>query len=147
MSWKPHITVATVIERDGKFLMIEELKKGTPVLNQPAGHLDPCESLVEAAIRETREESAWRFTPEAVSGIYLWTARNGKTFLRVTFCGTVDDYRSGQKLDEGIIRTVWMTREQIVAEQHRLRSPMVMNCIDDYLAGKRYPLNMLIDVA
>ena len=147
MTWKPHATVAAIIQRENKFLMVEELIKGEPVFNQPAGHLDPDETLIEAAIRETREESAWRFTPEAITGIYLWTQPDsGKTFLRVAFCGQCDDHQPEQTLDDGILRAVWMSRDEIIEKKQSLRSLMVINCIDDYLAGKRYPLDLLIEV-
>ena len=147
MTWKPHATVAAIIERDNKFLMVEELIRGERLFNQPAGHLDPDESLLDAAIRETREETAWNFTPEAITGIYRWKHPvSGKTFLRVAFCGPCDDHQAEQTLDDGIIHAVWMTRDEIVAQKNHLRSPMVIDCIDDYLAGKRFPLDLLIDV-
>ncbi|MFW2373210.1 MAG: NUDIX hydrolase [Gammaproteobacteria bacterium] len=147
MIWKPHATVAAVIEQDGRFLMVEEKSEGLIVLNQPAGHLDPDESLIEAVIRETREETAWRFQPDAITGIYRWKQpHTERTFLRVTFCGQVDDLRSEQALDDGIIRAVWMTREQLIENQQQLRSPLVLRCIDDYLANTRYPLELLTDI-
>jgi len=147
MIWKPHATVAAIIERNNKFLMVEELIDGERVINQPAGHLDPDESLIDAAIRETREESAWQFVPEAVTGIYLWQhPDNGKTFLRVAICGACKNHDAGQELDEGILRTIWKSRDELVAGTYKLRSPMVLNCIDDYIAGKRYPLDILINV-
>ena len=148
MIWKPHATVAAIIERDSKFLMVEELIHGERLFNQPAGHLDPDESLIDAVIRETQEESAWQFIPEAVTGIYLWKhPDNGETFLRVAICGSCTNHDAGQPLDEGIIEAVWKSREELSQDAHKLRSPMVINCIDDYLAGKRYPLDMLINVA
>jgi 8-oxo-dGTP pyrophosphatase MutT (NUDIX family) len=144
MIWKPHATVAAIIERDGKFLMVEELINGRHVFNQPAGHLDPDESLLQAAIRETREETAWLFVAEAVTGIYLWKhPDNGKTFLRFAFCGQCSDHDPEQTLDDGILQAVWMSRDELIARQQNLRSPMVMECIDDYIAGKRYPLDIL----
>lgn len=147
MIWKPHATVAAIIERDNKFLMVEELIEGKRRFNQPAGHLEPGESLIAAAIRETREETAWCFTPEAVTGVYLWTQpEKGTTFLRVAFCGSCHDYQPEQELDTGILHAVWKSRDQLVANVHDLRSPMVINCIDDYLAGKRYPLDLLVDL-
>jgi len=148
MIWKPHATVAAIIERDNKFLMVEELVQGKHVINQPAGHLDPDESLLDAAIRETQEETAWQFIPEAVTGIYLWKhPDNGESFLRVAFCGSCQNHQSEQALDEGILRAVWKTRDELVQEKNKLRSPMVIDCIDDYIAGKRYPLDILINVA
>jgi 8-oxo-dGTP pyrophosphatase MutT (NUDIX family) len=142
--WKPHATVAAIIERDGKFLMVEEDVEGEIVYNQPAGHLDPGESLIDAVIRETQEETAWGFMPEAVTGIYLWDQPDTtRTFLRVTFTGKCHHQREDQPLDEGILRALWMSRDELLAKQSQLRSPLVMECIDDYLAGKRYPLEML----
>ena len=145
--WKPHATVAAVIEREGKFLIVEEESEGRIVYNQPAGHLDPGESLVEAAIRETREETAWQFHPEAITGIYRWVQPiTGQTFLRAAFCGHCDDHQPDQVLDEGIIRAVWLSREELLQQGEKLRSPMVIRCIDDYLSGHRYPLDMLTDL-
>jgi 8-oxo-dGTP pyrophosphatase MutT (NUDIX family) len=147
MIWKPHATVAAIIERENKFLMVEELIRGERLYNQPAGHLDPDESLIDAVIRETQEESAWQFVPEAVTGIYLWKhPGNGETFLRVAVCGSCINHDEQQPLDDGILKAVWKSREELVQDPHKLRSPMVINCIDDYLAGKRYPLDMLINV-
>lgn len=147
MIWKPHATVAAIIERDQKFLLVEEQIEGAVVINQPAGHLDPDENLLQAVIRETREETAWRFNPESVTGIYLWQhPGNGETFLRVAFCGSCDDHDPAQTLDDGILAAVWRTREQLAAQQTQLRSPMVLDCIDDYLAGRRYPLDLLVDL-
>jgi len=144
MTWKPHATVAAIIERDGKFLMVEELINGQRLFNQPAGHLDPDESLLDAVIRETREETAWQFLAEAVTGIYLWKhPDNGETFLRIAFCGQCSDHDPGQTLDDGILQAVWMTHDEIVRQKQQLRSPMVINCIEDYIAGKRYPLDVL----
>lgn len=147
MTWKPHATVAAVIEQDGRYLMVEEKSDGLIVFNQPAGHLDPDESLIDAVIRETREETAWCFHPEAVTGIYRWKQPDTeRTFLRVTFCGHVDDLHTEQALDDGIIRAVWMSREQLIEKQQQLRSPLVLRCIDDYLANYRYPLELLTDI-
>lgn len=147
MIWKPHATVAAVIEQDGHFLVVEEESDGRVVFNQPAGHLDPDESLLDAVIRETREETAWRFLPEAITGIYRWKQpHTERTFLRITFCGQVDDFHTEQALDDGIIRAVWMTREQLIEHRQQLRSPLVLRCIDDYLANIRYPLELLTDI-
>ena len=147
MIWKPHTTVAAIIERDNRFLMVEEIINGEPVFNQPAGHLDPDESLIDAVIRETQEESAWQFIPEAITGIYLWKhPDNGKSFLRVAFCGSCLNHSPTQALDDGILHAVWKSRDELIGQPDKLRSPMVINCIDDYLAGKRYPLDMLVHV-
>jgi len=147
MVWKPHATVAAVIERDNKFLMVEEFIHGEKVFNQPAGHLDPDESLIDAVIRETLEETAWHFTPEAITGIYLWKHPvNAESYLRVAFCGTCKDHNPEQTLDDGILQAVWKSRDELITQQPQLRSPMVINCIDDYLAGKRFSMDMLINV-
>lgn len=147
MIWKPHATVAAIIEHNNKFLMVEELIQGVAVFNQPAGHLEPDESIIDAVIRETREETAWQFVPEAIIGIYLWKhPENGETYLRVAICGSCKNHDAQQPLDKEIIQSIWMSRHELLAEPKKLRSPMVINCIDDYLAGKRYPLDMLIDV-
>ena len=144
MIWKPHATVAAVIERDEKFLLVEEKAQGKICYNQPAGHLEPGESLIDAVIRETQEETAWGFVPEALTGIYLWDQPGTeRTFLRVTFCGHCHHHRDDQQLDDGIIRALWLSYDEILEKQSQLRSPLVLECIDDYLAGKRYPLEML----
>lgn len=144
MIWKPHATVASVIEQNGRFLMIEERSEGRIQYNQPAGHLEDNESLLDAAIRETREESAHDFTPEFIVGVYLWKhPANDESFLRVSFGGSVTAHYPEQALDEGIICTHWMTRDEVAALNGQLRSPMVLHCIDDYIAGKRYGLDLL----
>jgi len=142
MHWNPDVTVAAIVVRDGRFLMVEERIKGSLVLNQPAGHLEKGETLIEAVIRETREETAWRFAPDALVGTYLWrNADTDRTFLRFAFCGSVDDHRAAQALDSGIVRAVWMSHEQLLAQPGRLRSPLVLRCLDDFLAGIRRPLD------
>jgi len=147
MIWKPHATVAAVIEREGRFLMVEEDSEGAIVYNQPAGHLDPNESLIEAAIRETREETAWGFQPEAIVGIYRWLHEpTERTYLRVCFTGQCHDHRLEQTLDDGILQALWLSRDELLAREDKLRSPLVMRCIDDYLAGHRYPLQILSDL-
>lgn len=142
MSWNPEVTVAAIVERSGRYLLVEELIAGQLVLNQPAGHLENGETLVEAAIRETREETAWRFRPQALVGVYLWSKPDtGRSFLRFAFCGTVDQHDASQPLDRGIQRALWLTRDQLLAQTARLRSPMVMRGLDDYLKGRRLPLD------
>ena len=147
MIWKPHATVAAIIEKDQKFLMVEEKSDGKIVLNQPSGHLEPDETLSQAVIRETIEETAWQFQPEFVTGVYLWKQpRFDRTYLRVAFCGKAFQHNAQQTLDEGIIRAVWMTHDELIENQNKLRSPMVLKCIDDYLAGHRQALDMLVDL-
>lgn len=137
------MTVAAVIEDNHRFLLVEEAAEGRLVYNQPAGHLDEGEDLLQAVSRETLEESAWRFVPHQLVGIYQYTSPgNDITYIRVCFCGQHSDFNPNQPLDTGIIRTVWWTREEIARSEH-LRSPMVLRCVDDYLAGIRYPLSLL----
>jgi len=144
MIWKPNVTVASIVELDGKFLMVEEESINGPVLNQPAGHLEPNESIEAAAVRETLEETGYQFTPTAIIGSYLWhNTANEITYFRTTFCGTVCQKNVKTKLDDGIIRALWMTRDEIIAEQKRLRGPMILESINDYLAGKKLPLNAI----
>ncbi|HEU4780352.1 MAG TPA: NUDIX hydrolase [Steroidobacteraceae bacterium] len=141
MPWNPEVTVAAIAEQDGRFLMVEERSRGRLVLNQPAGHLEDRETLLEAVIREAREETAWRFRPEALVGVYLWrNPVDERSFLRFAFCGTVDDHQPKQPLDIGIVRAVWMTHEQLLSQSARLRSPLVLRCLDDFLRGSRQPL-------
>jgi len=148
MTWKPHVTVAAVAERDGRFLLVEEIIDGRRVINQPAGHLDEGESLVQAVVRETREETAWTFEPEALVGIYRWRSpRDGETFVRVTFCGQCTGHDDRQPLDKEIVRTAWLSREALAERRARLRSPLVLRSIDDYLEGRRHPLDLLVEVA
>jgi 8-oxo-dGTP pyrophosphatase MutT (NUDIX family) len=145
--WNPEVTVAAVVERDGRFLFVEERIAGRLVLNQPAGHLEDGETLVEAVIRETREETAWRLRPQALVGTYLWrNPLDGRTCLRFAFCGDVDDHRPGQALDTGIVRALWLTHEQLLAQSARVRSPLVPRCLEDYLLGKRQPLDSVASV-
>lgn len=145
--WKPSVTVAAIIERDGRFLLIEEATSDGIRINQPAGHLDPNESLVQAVVRETLEETAHDFTPTALIGMYMAryvSARTGQavTYLRFAFCGDLGA-RHEQALDHGILRTLWMSRDELAACPERHRSPQVLLCIDDYLRGQRAPLTML----
>ncbi len=142
MSWNPEVTVAAVVERDGRFLMVEERIAGKLVLNQPAGHLEDGETLLEAVVREAREETAWLLRPEALVGTYLWrNPSDGRSFLRFAFTGTVADHRANQALDTGIVRALWISREHLLAAPARLRSPLVMRCLEDYLLGKRQSLD------
>jgi 8-oxo-dGTP pyrophosphatase MutT (NUDIX family) len=145
--WKPHATVAAIIERDNRFLMVEEIADGKTVYNQPAGHLEPGESLLDASIRETMEESAWCFTPEYISGIYRWDHQDTQQcYLRVAFVGSCSQHNAKLPLDDGIIRALWLSRNELVSDPEKLRSPLVLRCIDDYLQGKKYPLQLLTDI-
>jgi 8-oxo-dGTP pyrophosphatase MutT (NUDIX family) len=147
MSFNPEVTVAAIAEQDGRFLMVEERISGRLVINQPAGHLEDGESLVDAVVRETREETAWRLQPEALVGVYLWrNPDNGRSFLRFAFCGSVDDHHPAQPLDKGIVRALWANHEQLLAQSARLRSPLVLRCLEDYLLGKRQPLATVASV-
>jgi 8-oxo-dGTP pyrophosphatase MutT (NUDIX family) len=142
VGFNPDVTVAAVVSREGRFLLVEERIQGRLVLNQPAGHLEDRETLVEAAVRETREETAWRFHPEALVGTYLWrNPSNGRSFLRFAFCGEVDDHQPQQPLDKGIVRALWLSPDELQAQPARLRSPLVMRCIEDFLQGRRLPLD------
>lgn len=147
MIWKPNVVVAAIVERDGKFLFVEERADGALVLNQPAGHLDEGERLIDAVVRETLEETAWHFEPQALVGIYRWPhPTKGVTYLRFAFTGRVTQHDARRKLDHGIVRALWLTPDEFRAERARHRSPQVERCLDDYLAGQRYPLDLLKDL-
>lgn len=138
------VTVAAVVAQDGRFLIVEEEAGGRVVFNQPAGHLEPGESLPNAVVRETLEETGFRFQPQAVVGVYLWHSDEAdRSFLRVTFTGPVREPEALARLDDGIIAVHWLTRNQLLEREAQLRSPMVIRCIDDFHAGLRYPLDCL----
>ena len=142
--WRPSVTVAAVVERDGKFLLVEEIADGRRVLNQPAGHLDPGESLLEACVRETLEETAHAFEPAALVGIYRWHyAPADVTFLRFAFAGKATGFDPARKLDKEIVATHWLALQELTAQQAMHRSPLVARCVADYLAGARFPLDVL----
>jgi 8-oxo-dGTP pyrophosphatase MutT (NUDIX family) len=143
MVWKPDVTVAAVIERNGRFLLVEERIRGRLVLNQPAGHLEDGESLLDAVVRETLEETAWRFTPEWLLGIYQWRSPRGHTTLRFAFTGSVHGHDAARPLDPPIVTTHWFARAEIAQRAPQLRTPLVLRCIDDWLAGRRLPLEAL----
>jgi 8-oxo-dGTP pyrophosphatase MutT (NUDIX family) len=146
MNWQPHITVATVIEDQGRFLLVEEMSEGRAVFNQPAGHLDANESLLQAAIRETLEETGWDVELTGVTGIYLYTApSNGVTYQRICFSAKTLRYHPEYTLDEGIIGPRWLTRDELVAQPERWRSELVLRCIDDYLNGNCFALSLIRD--
>ena len=146
MSWPPHITVATIVERSGKFLMVQELSNGRLVYNQPAGHLDPGETLQQAAVRETYEESGWHVKPTAVVGVSKYVApHNGTVYYRTTFVAEALEHDSNAVLDDGIQQAVWMSIEDIRKAYEHLRSPLVLKNIEQYLAGERYPLSIIFE--
>ncbi|MCD5978466.1 MutT/nudix protein [Pseudomonas savastanoi pv. glycinea] len=148
MNWQAHVTVATIVEDQGKFLFVEELKGGKAVLNQPAGHLDPDESLQRAAVRETLEETGWDVELTSVIGIYLYTApSNGVTYQRICFAAKPLRHNPEYQLDDGIIGPLWLTRDELVAQQERWRSELVLRCVDDYLNGEHFSLDLLRDKA
>jgi 8-oxo-dGTP pyrophosphatase MutT (NUDIX family) len=144
--WKPNVTVAAVIERDGRFLLVEEHTDRGRLFNQPAGHLDPGESLVRAVARETLEETACNFEPTGLLGVYQYhSGADDVTYIRFAFTGKITGPEAGRPLDTGIIRAVWLTPQEIRRDAARHRSPLVMRCIVDYLAGRRFPLDILYD--
>lgn len=142
--WKPNVTVAAVIERDGHYLLVEEETDDGIRLNQPAGHLDEGESLVAACARETLEESAWTFTPTALVGVYQWVRPQGDiTYLRFAFAGVLGEFNDKRLLDTGILRTLWLTPDEILGSRDRHRSPLIWRCVEDHLAGRRFPLDVI----
>ena len=142
--WKPSVTVAAVMERDGRFCLVEEEADGRIVYNQPAGHWEPGETLVAACEREALEETAHRFRPTSLLGVYRWlNAATNVTFLRFAFLGEVLGEEPGRPLDREIRRVLWLAPEEIRAAAARHRSPLVMACVADCLAGRRYPLELL----
>jgi len=146
MVWKPDVTVAAVVERDGRFLLVEEETSDGLRLNQPAGHLEPNESIVDAVVRETLEETAYDFAPAQLTGIYRWSRPGSElSYLRFGFSGDLGEHYPERSLDAGILRTVWLSRDEILASTERHRSPLVVRCMEDYLAGRRYAIDALID--
>lgn len=143
MIWTPRTTVAAVIERDNRFLFVEELINNKMTLNQPAGHLEDNESLIEAVIRETQEETAWQFSPQYLVGIYQWRADNNDTYIRYCFTGDLISHNPAQALDPDIHQAIWLDLDAFLARKSHLRSPLVMDCIEDYLAGERHSLSLL----
>ena len=146
--WKPSVTVAAIIERDGRYLLVEEHTPDGLRLNNPAGHLDPGESPVQGCRREALEETTHEFEPEALVGIYLSRSvlagdAGDVTYMRFAFCGKLGATVPGARLDTGIVRTLWLTPDEIRASQDRHRSPLVLRCIEDHLAGRRHPLDLI----
>ncbi|TRZ91457.1 MAG: NUDIX hydrolase [Rhodocyclaceae bacterium] len=142
--WKPNVTVAAVIERDGRFLLVEEQTDDGIRYNQPAGHLDEGESLEAACRREMLEETAWHFQPRELVGVYQWRRAAGEiTYLRFAYCGELGGHEAQRPLDEGILRALWLTPAELEELRDRHRSPLVMQCVADYLAGRRFPLDLI----
>ena len=146
--WKPSVTVAAIVEHAGRFLIVEEETSEGLRLNNPAGHLDPGESLPQAVVREGLEETARAFTPGGLVGIYLTrfhrpATGDDVTYLRVAFRGSVGEPLPGRTLDDGIVRTLWLTPDELRASAARHRSPLVLRCMEDHLAGRAYPLELL----
>mgnify|MGYP001827282238 CR=1 FL=1 len=142
--WKPNATVAAIVEQSGKFLLVEETTSRGNRFNQPAGHIEDNETITQAVIRETLEETAYDFTPEALLGVYHWKHdHNDTTYLRFAFIGKVEHYYPEQPLDDGIIRVVWMSIDEIREKQALMRSDQVLTCFEDYLAGKHFPLEII----
>ena len=145
--WQPDVTVATVVGRDGRLLVVEERVNGRLVINQPAGHLEPDESLVEAALRETREETGWDVRLTGFIGAYQWKAETGRHYLRFAFAAEPLGHDPTRPLDTGIERTLWLTPAELDAARERHRSPLVWQVVADYLAGRRHPLSMVQQLA
>ena len=146
MIWKPNVTVAAVVERDGRFLLVEEQTERGLLFNQPAGHLEADESIVAAVARETLEETAWEFSPQHLVGVYRWRPSGSDvTYLRFAFSGLLGTHHADRALDERIVRTVWLSPDEIRNGRDRHRSPLVVRCMEDYLAGIRAPLDLLVD--
>jgi 8-oxo-dGTP pyrophosphatase MutT (NUDIX family) len=142
MGRRPDVTVAAIAETDGRFLVVEERINRRLLFNQPAGHVELGETLIAAVVREAREETAWRFEPHALLGVYLWrNPKNRRQVLRFAFSGCVSDHDPAQRLDRCIVATHWLSREELETRQPRLRSPLVLRCVHDYLAGRRSPLD------
>ncbi len=144
MVWKPHVTVAAVIEKDNHFLIVEEETTNGLAFNQPAGHLEEGEDIIAAAIREVNEETAWQFEPKYIVAIQLWRKTpDFPSFLRVCFAGKVHSFNADQLLDDGIVATHWFTRNEIIEKHCQLRSPLVLKSVDAYLNNEHYPLSLL----
>ena len=144
---RPAVTVATIVVRDGAFLLVEETTRAGVRLNQPAGHLEAGETLVDAAARETLEESGYRIVLTALVGIYRWQApKTGATFLRFAFAGEVVAHEADRVLDAGIVRALWLPYDDLAARRDTHRSPLVLRCVDDYRAGLRRPLDLVTEM-
>lgn len=146
--WQPDVTVATIVIHEGRLLMVEEYAGGEHlVLNQPAGHLEPDESLQDAARRETREETGWDVELTHFIGAYQWKAETGSHYLRFAFAARPLQHDPEQRLDDGIVRALWLTPQELQDERARHRSPLVWQVVEDFLGGQRYPLSILKQLA
>ena len=143
MIWTPHATVATIVERNGQYLLVEETVDGRTVLNQPAGHIEKNELIVDAAVRETLEETGWVVELTALTGIYNFISPDGITYFRFCFAANAIELMPDAELDEGIIGPVWLNQAQLEQRKSQWHSPMVALCIEDFAAGKRFPLEIL----
>lgn len=142
----PHLTVATVVERDGRYLVVEERPYGEPLLNQPAGHLEGGESFVEGAVRETLEETGYRVNPTHLVGVYVWTSpANGATYIRFCYAADILDRPDGYLTDPDIDAHHWYTLDELRAKRAMHRSPLVLRCVEDHAAGRRFPLDLVYD--
>lgn len=146
MNWDPHITVACIVEKDGKFLTILEESDGKTVYNQPAGHVETSETLIEAAIRETQEETGWKVLPNELLGLYVYTSpHNQVTYYRTCFIAQAIEHNPKQMLDDGIMDVLWLTADDLKAKKDKLRSPIVYKSVEDYLNGQRFPLDFIYE--
>lgn len=145
--WAPHVTVATIVVDHGRVLMVQERSDGVLVLNQPAGHLEPGESLAQAALRETLEETGWEVELTAFVGCYQWQAPDGTDFLRFCFAARPLQHHADRALDEGIEQALWLAPEQLRGGEHTLRSPLVWTVLADYLGGQRHDLQLVKEIA
>jgi 8-oxo-dGTP pyrophosphatase MutT (NUDIX family) len=144
---RPAVTVAAVVERDGRYLLVEEETRAGRKLNQPAGHLESGESLADGAVRETLEETGWRVRPRHLIGIYTWSAsENGGTFVRFAFAASAEVHDAHRPLDDGIVRALWLTYDELVARRDEHRSPLVLRCVDDFRAGRQWPTELITEV-
>ncbi len=143
---RPAVTVATIVERDGRYLFVEEHTKAGLRINQPAGHLEAAESLPAAAARETLEETGWTVQPAALVGVYRWQADDGATFVRFAFSATALAHDASRSLDDGIVRALWLTYADVLDRRATHRSPLVLRCIDDHRAGRRLPVDLITEM-
>lgn len=144
---RPAVTVATIVEREGRFLVVEEETRAGRKLNQPAGHLESGESIAAGAARETLEETGWEVQPMHLVGIYTWSPQdNAATFVRFAFAATALRHEPDRPLDHGIVRALWLSYDELVARRHNHRSPLVLRCVDDYRAGHRWPSDVIAEI-